>query len=150
MRQRKAMQIRAIFAVCTWGILAACVQSSPPAASDAGASAAVVRAAVAPPTPPPLDPRPHGDPEIERTCAAICEQSQQLKCSHASDCMVNCLAMGTVTPCTPEMKTFYKCLLKQGIKNWECDEDGVAAIRRGFCDKEQETVVLCMDKKVKP
>jgi len=139
-------------AMFTWGMLAACVQRAPSGSNDAGASASTHRpVVVAPQTPSPTpNQEPHGDPEIERACIAICERSQQLKCSHASECMVNCLAMATVTPCTAEMTAFYQCLLKQPIKNWECDEDGVAAIRQGFCDKEQEKTVLCMDKKVKP
>jgi hypothetical protein len=152
------MMIRAKFAlagalVMLGGALVSCDRKVAAGSADAGtsASAAPAPAAAKPaPAPAPTDVRPHGDPEVERACADICEASAQLKCAHASDCMVNCLAMGTVTPCTSEMMAFYHCLLKQPIKNWECDDDGVAAIRQGFCDKEQEKAVLCMDKKVKP
>jgi hypothetical protein len=64
--------------------------------------------------------------------------------------MPNCLAVGTVTPCTSDVKAFYACLVKQPVKNWECDDDGVAAIREGFCEKEQEKTVTCMQAKLKP
>jgi hypothetical protein len=45
---------------------------------------------------------------------------------------------------------FYQCLVPQPIKNWECDEEGVAAIKPGICDKEQERAIQCMQAKAKP
>ena len=150
--ENRANGERRALAVFTFGLLASCVQKAPLGSVDAGISAtqnAPSSVAAQPPPAPAPDPTPHGDPEIERACGEICQRSGQLKCSHASECMVNCLAMGTVTPCTPEMTAFYRCLVKQPAKNWECDEDGVAAIRQGFCDKEQEKTVLCMDKRAK-
>lgn len=43
---------------------------------------------------------------------------------------------------------FYACLEKQPTKNWECGEDGVAAIKPGFCDGEQGSAVHCMEAKI--
>jgi hypothetical protein len=58
--------------------------------------------------------------------------------------------MATVTPCSSQMGAFYQCLLAQPLGNWECDEEGMAAIREGFCDQEQEATVRCMDDKLAP
>jgi hypothetical protein len=39
-------------------------------------------------------------PGLERTCRQICDRSHLLKCENAAQCMPNCLAMGSATPCT--------------------------------------------------
>jgi hypothetical protein len=89
-------------------------------------------------------------PSLERSCREICGKSTQLGCQNASKCMPNCLAMGSVTPCTKEMLGFYQCLASQPAKNWECAPDGVAAIKAGFCDAEQAQTVACMKSSMKP
>jgi hypothetical protein len=61
--------------------------------------------------------------------------------------MPNCLAMAVGTPCTDEFAALYACLVKEPPERWECAEDGVAAIRDGFCEKEQERAVGCMETK---
>jgi hypothetical protein len=86
----------------------------------------------------------------QRDCDAICEHSRELGCKNAGDCMRNCMAMGALTPCTEPVAALYRCLVAQPTKNWECDEDGVAAIRQGFCDKEQGKTVACMEEKMQP
>jgi hypothetical protein len=64
--------------------------------------------------------------------------------------MPNCLAMAVGTPCTDEFSAFYRCLVAEPIEHWECAEDGVAAIREGFCEEEQERAVGCMEAKASP
>ena len=32
-----------------------------------------------------------------------------------------------------------------GVNTWECDENGVGAIRDPFCDKEQAAAVKCIE-----
>lgn len=86
--------------------------------------------------------------DVAKACAYICKQSDDLKCEHASRCLRNCLAMGTLTPCADQTTSFYGCLVHQPTQNWKCDEKGVAAIRAGFCDAEQERVVVCMESKM--
>jgi hypothetical protein len=46
------------------------------------------------------------------------------------------------------MSSFYKCLVREPVEHWECGADGVAAIKVGFCDAEQEKAVSCMEAKV--
>jgi hypothetical protein len=86
---------------------------------------------------------------VEQACASICERSRVLKCQRADDCLLNCMGAATGTPCNPEFQSFYQCLVPQPIKNWECAEDGIAAIRVGICEKEQERVLHCMEAKAK-
>jgi hypothetical protein len=80
-------------------------------------------------------------------CGSICERSQVLKCKNADECMVNCLAAASGTPCNAEFLAFYRCLVAQPLKNWECAEDGVAAIKPGICDGEQRRTIQCMQEK---
>jgi hypothetical protein len=86
---------------------------------------------------------------VEQACASICERSKVLKCQRADDCLLHCVGAATGTPCNPEFQSFYQCLVPQPIKNWECAEDGIAAIRVGVCEKEQEVVLQCMEAKAK-
>jgi hypothetical protein len=88
--------------------------------------------------------------DVESACSSICERSRVLRCQRADDCMPNCVGAASGTPCNPEFQAFYRCLVPQPIKNWECAEDGVAAIKPGFCEKEQENSVRCMEAKAKP
>jgi hypothetical protein len=81
---------------------------------------------------------------LGKVCSDLCERSRELKCVNAAECKPHCLAMASATPCNEPMAAFYQCLLAQPIKNWECAEDGVAAIRDGFCSKEQQLVASCM------
>jgi hypothetical protein len=88
--------------------------------------------------------------EVERACVDICGRSHELNCSRAGECQPHCMAMGSLTPCSATMMSFYGCLVGQPTKNWECGDDGVAAIRSGFCDSEQAKVVRCMEEKMSP
>ena len=47
--------------------------------------------------------------------------------------------------CRNEMDALLQCLLKQPARNWECDEDGIGAIRDPYCGKEQEGLALCLE-----
>ena len=87
--------------------------------------------------------------ETQSACREICSRSDALHCVHADECSRNCLAMASLTPCTTEIVAMQRCLTKQPVKNWECAEDGVAAVREGFCDSEQQRAVACMDAKMK-
>jgi len=85
---------------------------------------------------------------LRDACATICSRSTELKCANGAQCLTNCLAMAALTPCSEPVSTMYACLVRQPAANWECAEDGVAAIREGFCDREQERAVTCMEAKM--
>lgn len=89
-------------------------------------------------------------PDVKDACASICERSHVLRCPNADQCLVNCVAAATGTPCNAEFQAFYQCLVPQPIANWECAEDGVAAIKPGICNKEQERAIRCMESKAQP
>jgi len=46
--------------------------------------------------------------------------------------------------CSREVSELFKCLVRQPTKNWECDEDGIGAIRDPYCEKEQAKLVGCI------
>lgn len=87
---------------------------------------------------------------VEQSCKGICERSTTLKCVHAEECMKNCIGMGVGTPCSEQFSALYACFLREPVAHWECGEDGVAAIREGYCEKEQERAVSCMEAKAQP
>lgn len=88
--------------------------------------------------------------EAKESCRAICERSSQLKCKNTDECVPNCLAMASLTPCTAEIATMFGCILREPIAHWECAEDGVGAIRDGYCNDEQGKAVACMEQKMQP
>ena len=112
---------------------------------DAAPSAAEAGAVASAPTAHPTGARIEVTDSLERSCRAICDRSRRLACENVAACMPNCLAMGSVTPCTDAVTSFYRCLVAQPVQNWECTPDGVAAIKDGFCDEAQRQVVACMD-----
>jgi len=87
---------------------------------------------------------------IEKSCTSICERSQKLKCAHAADCQKGCIGMAIGTPCSEQFSGLYTCLLGEPVEHWECGEDGIAALREGYCNKEQEQTVTCMETKAQP
>jgi hypothetical protein len=137
---RSVAVVRAVHGAALCCLLAlGCAKERTPPESFAATRASVTPASVAKPAEPTLD--------LKQACTDICEHSRVLKCEHAERCLTNCVAAAAGTPCNPEFQTFYRCLLKEPVRNWECAEDGVAAIREGFCDKEQARAVSCMQEK---
>ena len=84
---------------------------------------------------------------VPEACGSICERSQVLKCQNANGCLVDCVAAGTGTPCNAEFQAFYRCLMPQPVHKWDCADDGIAAIKPGFCEGQQERAVQCMEAK---
>jgi hypothetical protein len=89
-----------------------------------------------------------GTAVLDKLCTQICDHSRVLKCKAPDVCKPNCLAMASLTPCGDEFRAFYGCLVGQPSQNWECSEDGVAAIREGFCESQQTRVAACMNAKM--
>jgi hypothetical protein len=86
---------------------------------------------------------------LSNQCRQICENSHKLGCKNARECEPNCAAMGSLRPCLETVTALYACLSAQPSGRWECAEDGVAAIREGYCEAEQEHAVGCMEKNLK-
>lgn len=82
-----------------------------------------------------------GSPE----CAELCARSESLRCQRAIvGCSEQCAKMLTVEECFSEVKTFMACARDTTAQDWECDEDGDAALKTGFCEGEQQGVFECL------
>jgi hypothetical protein len=84
---------------------------------------------------------------IEQSCIGICAHSRTLQCSNAAECMKSCVSMAAATPCSDAIEALYKCLTGEPAAHWECADDGIAAIREGYCENEQARAVACMEAK---
>jgi hypothetical protein len=96
---------------------------------------------------PPALPARGAVPELTRDCQDICQLSQKLHCSRADDCMSSCVSVGQ-SPCAAEMLRLFRCAVYEPPSHWKCADDGMAAIRPGYCDKEQEHTFVCMQNRM--
>jgi hypothetical protein len=78
-------------------------------------------------------------------CADICNISKPLSCRNARECVPRCESMASAPVCVVEIEGLFDCLRHQPTKNWECDEDGIGAIRDPFCGKEQARLAGCLE-----
>lgn len=60
--------------------------------------------------------------------------------------MAACAAANDGAVCPAEMSKLMTCALKHPAERWECSDEGVASIRDGYCDKEQEAFMNCVMK----
>jgi hypothetical protein len=84
----------------------------------------------------------------QQLCDRVCERSRELKCWNADECVANCMASAATPPCADKFLAFFACVAEQPAKNWECDEGGMAAIREGFCEAEQDQTLRCVESKI--
>lgn len=82
----------------------------------------------------------------EELCHELCVASAKLGCKRANGCRSSCLMMVATKSCGRELNIFFECLKSQPLTSWECVEDGSAAIREGFCDKEQGDFAACLQR----
>jgi hypothetical protein len=134
---------------------AACARKAPGEGADplhdaAAALSSAPRVVSAARPAPSQEPRVTIPAALKDTCRDICARSQQLKCKSSEQCAPNCIAMAALTPCSPQISALFSCILREPLAHWECAEDGVAAIRKGYCDAEQEQAVTCMEQKMTP
>lgn len=137
-----------------FALVAACAQRENPRPMGADAEAApvasraaVLASAASAASAAPLVP---ADATTRAQCANICERSNTLHCKQASECLPNCLAMQAATPCGVPFSAFYACLVREPTSHYQCDEQsGVAQIKDGFCEKEQQVAYQCMAEKMK-
>jgi hypothetical protein len=153
------VQLANKIAICAFvSLLPACSKEKQEAPSAAASTQAAAAASQTAPLPTPSVS--HSPPAavvdrqtanaVEQSCKGICEHSKTLKCAHAEECMKNCIGMGVGTPCSEQFSALYACFLREPVAHWECSEDGIAAIREGYCEKEQERAVGCMETKAQP
>jgi hypothetical protein len=52
--------------------------------------------------------------------------------------------MGSAEVCKDELRAATACMLAHPASDWECSPQGLAAIKSGICDSEQQKVMNCM------
>jgi hypothetical protein len=136
---------------------AAAAGESPPAQAALQAERAKPGALAAPPpaAPAPAAITPAAAPQApaaapaakvaaDAPCAALCVHSTELKCGEAENCGALCKQSLSGEICAAEQRAANACMLTQPTANWECSEMGVAALKDGFCEHEQEAFLKCM------
>ena len=83
-------------------------------------------------------------------CKQLCRVSDPLQCPKARDCLPSCTSMMATSVCGSEVRRFLTCLANQSVEHWECDEEGVAAIRDPFCEPEQAATATCLEQRTRP
>jgi len=86
---------------------------------------------------------------LRAACDEICGRSRALACARKEDCLQGCFDMAGIEGCTAAFERLYSCLAAEPVAHWECAEDGVAAIRDGYCEKEQAGAARCVEAKTK-
>lgn len=54
--------------------------------------------------------------------------------------------MREIDGCGQEMSAALDCFARQPLAHWECNDDGDAAIKDGFCNDPQQRVADCLQK----
>ena len=102
------------------------------------------------PAPPPVSApaatAPPGTESGPDSCARICGRTRPLACKRATECVANCREMRQTDACVGEMTAVLTCFAREPVAHWECNEDGEAAIKDGYCDEEQGKLVACAQK----
>jgi hypothetical protein len=84
-------------------------------------------------------------PQLTASCDELCAHTKPLKCPRQDQCKASCVAMGNIPACADAFATLYGCLVHERIEHWECAEDGIAAIRDGYCESEQSAASRCLE-----
>jgi hypothetical protein len=83
--------------------------------------------------------------DVNQACSYICSVTIQLRCSHAEECADRCSSMATSPVCRNAVLRFLGCLRGHPVGHWECDPDGMAAIREPYCADEQAKAIGCLE-----
>lgn len=85
-------------------------------------------------------------PDGANECERLCQISQPLGCKRGKECRTQCQSMASSPICRPEIERLFKCLLLEPTAHWECDEEGIGAIRDPYCGHEQSAVFRCFER----
>ena len=94
----------------------------------------------------PAPPRASVGPSAPDPCALLCRQTADLKCKQAGHCADSCREMLAIADCRPQMQAVLRCLAREPVAHWECNEAGEPAIKDGYCDAEQGGFVRCAER----
>ena len=139
------MWTRTVRAVCWFGLVVSgcdrrASDSEPAPAVSAAAAAAATTAAPSAAT---VTPAP-----AQELCRVPCQRGSELGCKNASLCAARCAEMANGQLCQEEMRSVLACITREPSSNWECDEEGLAAIREGYCEREQQGFLDCVQRQL--
>jgi hypothetical protein len=78
-------------------------------------------------------------------CLPLCEATAKaLHCAHPGDCKLSCTQLHETPVCVPEFKEFETCFLEEPPEHWECDDNGVPALKEGVCGPQRAGVLACL------
>jgi len=80
-----------------------------------------------------------------RACQVACAVARELGCARAADCAATCVEMWNAPACREPVRAALECFAAEPASRWECDEEGQAAIRDGYCDREQQAAARCLE-----
>jgi hypothetical protein len=115
-------------------------QSSPSVSAVSSAPAPVERRSK------PSDPTPAFSAASSNPCGAVCERGRELRCANHGECSKRCSEMLATPACRGELLAALSCFAKRPASDWECDADGAASIKDGFCESEQERFATCLER----
>lgn len=81
---------------------------------------------------------------VEAFCPEICRRSVVLGCRLADRCDVMCRNAFADLVCPRQLKRAMECALSLPVNEWFCSPDGIAAVKDGPCDDEQEAYDVCL------
>lgn len=80
-------------------------------------------------------------------CEVLCQRTVELNCKSTKEqCKSRCSEMAQLPVCPTEMSQVFQCLKTQATAHFECDDEGMPAIRSGFCEAEQAAFAKCVSK----
>ncbi len=91
-------------------------------------------------------PKPGSRLALSDQCSKICARSAPLACVGGSECQSFCEELGTSLACHEQMTSVLTCFAEQGTERWECAEQGLPALKEGYCSGEQAAYRNCRAK----
>jgi hypothetical protein len=58
-------------------------------------------------------------------------------------CLEDCNTASELSACQSEARAALTCTVARPASDWECDEDGEAALAEGVCENESNALLLC-------
>jgi hypothetical protein len=79
-------------------------------------------------------------------CLANCRlRATELHCDRPEGCRDACTKLLESKVCARELRAFMDCFLKEPSQHWIC-ADGLPTVQEQFCEREQGTIVNCLEK----
>ncbi len=78
-------------------------------------------------------------------CLVNCElRAKELGCRQPAGCQNACIQLRDAKFCGAQLRDFTKCFLAQPKDQWQCDGDGIPAVKEDACEAERGNVMDCL------